>query len=384
MAFGLENMGRPPAEIRRRVGQVVEEPGIVQLLDRGVTALSGGEKQLLAITSVYATDPDIYVFDEPSANIDAEGIAMLHTILSKLKCRGKTVIIAEHRLFYLTDLLDRAVYLEQGEICAIYSREKFQHLPDKLRKDIGLRTLQPLAVCSPDTPMLSGAELQVSGLSCWQGKRQILQQIDLGAVPGEIIAVTGRNGAGKSTLMRCLCGLIKEREGTVRYQERSYHWKTRRSLCYMIMQNVIHQLFAESVAQECQMLNRPVPEEKARATLKELALLDAWEKHPMTLSGGQMQRLAIAVSLLSDREIVVFDEPTSGLDYGNMLRVGRIIRQLFENKWFLLLPMTRNWCKKCVPGSFGSRTVALKKGKAAGHIDPRPPSRTAARYSTGD
>lgn len=184
--------------------------------------------------------------------------------------------------------------------------------------------------------------------------------------------------------MRCLCGLIKEREGTVRYQERSYHWKTRRSLCYMIMQNVIHQLFAESVAQEFQMLNHPVPEEKARATLKELALLDAWEKHPMTPSGGQMQRLAIAVSLLSDREIVVFDEPTSGLDYGNMLRVGRIIRQLFENKWFLLLPMTRNWCKKCVPGSFGSRTVALKKGKAAGHIDPRPPSRTAARYSTGD
>lgn len=111
------------------------------------------------------------------------------------------------------------------------------------------------------------------------------------------------------------------------------------------------------------MLNHPVPEEKARATLKELALLDAWEKHPMTPSGGQMQRLAIAVSLLSDREIVVFDEPTSGLDYGNMLRVGRIIRQLFENKWFLLLPMTRNWCKKCVPGSFGSRTVALKRVK---------------------
>lgn len=334
LAFGLENMGTAPAKIRTRVSDVTQELEIEKLLDRGVFELSGGEKQSLAIASVYATDPQIYVFDEPSANIDEQGIERIHKILSKLKSLGKTILIAEHRLYYLMDLLDRAVYLKDGNIKFICSREEFINISDSRRRELGLRTFQPIDMSAlpHHKPRTADSILTIANLNCCFKKRQVLKQAALSAGKGDIIAVTGTNGAGKSTFMRSLCGLVKESGGTVTYQNKTYNHKERRSLCYMIMQDVVHQLFAESVKQEFQLLNHTVSEDKIAEILTELDLNQLIDKHPMTLSGGQMQRLAIAVAMLSDRDIIVFDEPTSGLDYSNMLVVSRMIKRLAENK----------------------------------------------------
>ena len=107
--FGLENKGEELSTASRRVNGVIEELSIKDLLNRKVFELSGGEKQVLAIASVYATNPDIYVFDEPSANIDKIGITKIRNILQHIKSQGKTVIIAEHRLYYIMDLIDKAV-----------------------------------------------------------------------------------------------------------------------------------------------------------------------------------------------------------------------------------------------------------------------------------
>ena len=108
LAFGLENEGRPPEEIRRRVADTVEALHLQELQRRSIFSLSGGQKQLLAFGSVYAMGPEVFVLDEPTANLDQDAIARLHDQIACLKHQGRTVVIAEHRLYFLTDLIDRA------------------------------------------------------------------------------------------------------------------------------------------------------------------------------------------------------------------------------------------------------------------------------------
>lgn len=360
LAFGLENMGTDPATIRTRVSEVAQELEIEGLLNRGVFELSGGEKQSLAIASVYAADPQIYVFDEPSANIDEQGIERIRQILFKLKKQGKTIFIAEHRLYYLMDLLDRAVYLKDGNIEFIYSNKEFKNISDTKRRELGLRTFYPIdmAVWQNKKPKTPEPLLKITDLTCCYKNKPVVHRATLSADKGDIIAVTGTNGTGKSTFMRCLCGLIKESGGTVTYQNKTYNHKQRRSLCYMIMQDVVHQLFAESVKQEFQLLNHTVPEDQIKGILTELDLNQLMDKHPMTLSGGQMQRLAIAVALLSDREIIVFDEPTSGLDYTNMLVVSRMMKRLAESKIVFIITHDKELVQEAC-----SRILRLADGK---------------------
>ena len=109
LAFGLENEGRPPEEIRSRVKDTVEALHLKDLLGRSIFSLSGGQKQLLAFGSVYAMGPEIFVLDEPTANLDQDAISRLHDQIVSLKRQGRTVVIAEHRLYFLTDLIDRAL-----------------------------------------------------------------------------------------------------------------------------------------------------------------------------------------------------------------------------------------------------------------------------------
>lgn len=358
LAFGLENMGTPQQKIRDRVNAVVQELNIETLLNRGVFTLSGGEKQTLAIASVHATNPKVYIFDEPSANIDEQGIKRIRTVLAKLKAQGKTVIIAEHRMYYLMDLIDRAVYMRDGNVQFVCTHKELLAISDSRHKELGLRTF--CSIKSPSVyhiPKTAPGNLIVADLACNYEKRKVLNQVSLSAGIGDVIAVTGNNGVGKSTLMRCLCGLVKESAGTVIYKDKIFKTKERRSLCYMIMQDVVHQLFAESVKQEFQLLNHEIPEESIKSLLVELDLDQFMDKHPMTLSGGQMQRLAIAVAMLSDREVVVFDEPTSGLDYTNMMVVSRMIKKLSESKIVFIITHDKELIQEAC-----SRVIRLTDG----------------------
>ena len=122
LAFGLENEGRPPEEIRRRVADTVEALHLQELQRRSIFSLSGGQKQLLAFGSVYAMGPEVFVLDEPTANLDQEAIARLHDQIACLKHQGRTVVIAEHRLYFLTDLIDRALYLRDGVLERTFNR----------------------------------------------------------------------------------------------------------------------------------------------------------------------------------------------------------------------------------------------------------------------
>ena len=144
---------------------------------------------------------------------------------------------------------------------------------------------------------------------------------------GEIHALLGENGAGKSTFSRCFCGLEK-RCGEIVWNGRKYRPKDRLSTCYMVMQEVNHQLFTESVLDEVLISMEEENQERAEEILNRLDLLAFKDRHPMSLSGGQKQRVAIASAIASKRSILFFDEPTSGLDYKHMKEVANVLRQV--------------------------------------------------------
>ena len=339
LAFGLENEGRPPDEIRKRVADTVDALHLKELQARNIFSLSGGQKQLLAFGSVYAMGPEIFVLDEPTANLDQDAIARLHDQIAGLKRQGRTVVIAEHRLYFLTDLIDRALYLRDGVLERTFTRKQFCALTDREREALGLRTLIP-AGCTLPAAAPAGAKegLSVEGLTCaYRKEPPVFQALSFSARPGEVVAITGPNGVGKTTLSRCLCGLIREQAGQIALNGRPLNRKKRQKAAFCVMQDVNHQLFSDSVWGECRMSAPDVPDSTLKGVLDSLHLLPFRERHPMSLSGGQKQRLAVATALLSEKPILIFDEPTSGLDYARMVEVSGVIRSLAQQGRIVLV-----------------------------------------------
>ena len=339
LAFGLENEGRPPEEIRKRVSDTVDALHLQELQARNIFSLSGGQKQLLAFGSVYAMGPEIFVLDEPTANLDQDTIARLHDQIAGLKRQGRTVVIAEHRLYFLTDLIDRALYLRDGVLERTFTRKQFCALTDREREALGLRTLIP-AGCTLPAAAPAGAKegLSVEGLTCaYRKEPPVFQALSFSARLGEVVAITGPNGVGKTTLSRCLCGLIREQAGQIVLNGRPLNRKKRQKAAFCVMQDVNHQLFSDSVWGECRMSAPDAPDSSLKGVLDSLHLLPFRERHPMSLSGGQKQRLAVATALLSEKPILIFDEPTSGLDYARMVEMSGVIRSLAQQGRIVLV-----------------------------------------------
>ena len=339
LAFGLENEGRPPDEIRKRVADTVDALHLKELQARNIFSLSGGQKQLLAFGSVYAMGPEIFVLDEPTANLDQDAIARLHDQIAGLKRQGRTVVIAEHRLYFLTDLIDRALYLRDGVLERTFTRKQFFALTDGEREALGLRTLIPVGCTLPAAAPAGAKEgLSVEGLTCaYRKEPPVFQALSFSARPEEVVAITGPNGVGKTTLSRCLCGLTREQAGQIALNGRPLNRKKRQKAAFCVMQDVNHQLFSDSVWGECRMSAPDVPDSSLKGVLDSLHLLPFRERHPMSLSGGQKQRLAVATALLSEKPILIFDEPTSGLDYARMVEVSGVIRSLAQQGRIVLV-----------------------------------------------
>lgn len=278
LAFGLEAAGVDADAIEERIRATVGALHVEHLLDRGVTKMSGGEKQSLVFASVDVMDPDVYVLDEPTANLDARAIRVLHDQIAAILARGKTVIVAEHRLYFVADLIDRAVLIEGGRVAREFSPEDLRALSEEERARLGLRAVDPavaMAVTCPAAPACAT-------------------------------------------------------EGELRFDGAPLDARARRRRCSLVMQDVNHQLFSDSVRGECELSAGGVDAARVDEVLAALDLEHLEACHPMALSGGQKQRLAVACALLAGREVLLLDEPTSGLDFGHMVEVSRLVKGLAE------------------------------------------------------
>ena len=328
ITFGCENLGQPEKDIRERFAKTVRDFRLEKLMDRNIFHLSGGEKQKIACAGVSIMEPDVLVMDEPSSNLDAASILDLRKILAFWKSQGKTIIVSEHRLYYLRGLADRFIYLAEGQVSRDYSAAEFEQLTEQQRSNMGLRTFALERLLPPVLPQQEKTALALHNFRfAYKNEPETLHIMDCEIPTNRIVGIIGNNGAGKSTFSRCFCGLEK-RCGEIVWNGKKYRPKDRLNTCYMVMQDVNHQLFTESVLDEVLISMEEENQERAEEILNRLDLLAFKDRHPMSLSGGQKQRVAIASAIASKRSILFFDEPTSGLDYRHMKEVANVLRQV--------------------------------------------------------
>lgn len=335
LVFPAENQGRPVENILSQLQQLVTDFALTDYLDREMNSLSGGEKQRMALLTAIMQDSPILVLDEPTANLDRAGVQQVREHLQALKVAGKTILLAEHRLDYVGDLADRYLYFDQGRLVADWSAERFLDMTEAERHQLSLRSLR-----LPDLTCLAGQALSTKGLTV---KNLVLKagQQDLGVLEevafarGSVTAVVGKNGVGKSTLAHYLVGLLEDKSAQFILDGQDLTAKHRLQKTALVLQEVRLQLFTESVTKELTLgLKRAVDTE---LVCQKLGLQGLEHRHPMTLSGGEQQRLVIASQLLSYKDIFIFDEPTSGLDYQQMQAVAQVLQELKAQQKVVIL-----------------------------------------------
>ncbi len=359
VAFGLENHGLPQEKIRDRIDEAFRTFHLEHLKNRNVYELSSGERQLISILSAWATDTDIFLLDEPTANLDFAATQQLRNILLKLKKQGKTLLLSEHRLYYLADIADEYWIMANGEIKHKYTAEKAKSLSPLQLHTLSLRTLdlEQITVSErPPQPENMPQALSVSDLRYEYGRknRAILSDVNFSVCTHEIVGLVGANGCGKTTLGKLIAGLYHSTGGEISLFGKAQKPKQLQKQVLFIMQEAEFQFFTNSVLHELQYGHKITAEfEKKTETL--LKSMDMWEcrdRHPFSLSGGQMQRLTLMMAYLSDKPIVILDEPTAGQDAESLKRCAELIREMGKEKTVLIithdLELIADACDRCI------------------------------------
>lgn len=338
LVFPMENYGYTKKLMDERLEALTEKFGLHPLLNRNIFEISSGERQLLALASAMALNQKAVIFDEPSANLDYGNAMKLGKIISGMKKSGITVIVADHRFYYLKGLIDRVFLIEDGRLSQFDSEVEFK----KSKYDTRSFDLFDLDLPVPEKSVNTE---KIAGLKNVSYKN-ILTDISLELKKGEVSVLVGNNGVGKTTLAKLLCKTVKPDNGEVQVN----------GLPFYIMQDPDFQLFGTSVYNELALVNDN--EEAIAETLKYLGLYEYKDKHPFDLSGGQKQRLQIGMAMLCDKPLIIFDEPTSGLDIVSMKKVAREIVRLKENAAVLVISHDYEFIR-----NVANRIIYLKSGK---------------------
>ena len=341
LAFGLESFGVKSGEIQSRVGEMAAFFGIEPLYDRDISTLSGGQKQLVALCSVMATDPDILLLDEPTAQLDPVAARELLGILDRLNNFVKNALegfLPETAKTFARLCDDLPLNVRQGRA--------------KLEK-LGVTDIPKQAV--NDTERAEPYALQCKNL--WQryekNSPDILKGCDLGIRKGECYGLLGSNGGGKSTLLRVICGLCKPYMGTVslfgKKQKAYKNGSLFREMLAFLPQEPVTMFVKESVREDLLQSGDKVTVENVSQRMGIEHLLD---RHPWDLSGGEIQKCAFGKILLADPKIIVLDECTKGMDSFAKKALGDILLDLKdEGRTILLvthdLEFAAQYCDRC-------------------------------------
>lgn len=356
LAFGLENLGVPVEEIRKRTAETAQYFGMTEWFRQPVEALSGGQKQMLNLASVMVMQPEVLILDEPTAQMDPIGARrFFHTLKGLQQEIGTTIILSEQRLEEVMPLAQDLVYMENGQIVAQGPvQESLKILADyeKIKnKPLAMETSFPVALrvymksrekeeeivpvsVGQGRQWLSGKKaviwehketyeetenvITVQGVDfSYEKGKKVLEHLDWQVKKGSIYGLLGGNGAGKTTLMKLICGILKPRRGKI---------KTNGTVRYLV-QNPLS-IFTEITAEDELAVCCGRDPEAVEAMLEKMELTEFRGQNPLDLSGGQQQRLALGKVLLTKPEILLLDEPTKGMDGGFKVKFGAMLGEL--------------------------------------------------------
>jgi energy-coupling factor transporter ATP-binding protein EcfA2 len=299
VAFGCENLLLPREEIISRRDEALRSMDLWDLRHRETFKLSGGQKQRLAISSVYAMGPQVFLFDEPTTDLDGAGRREFIKIIRNLKDKGKTLVLVEHQYEDYLPLMDRIITLENGRI--VNSNTPMSS-PMTARK----------TTAAPAGTVISLKEISFG----YDRGKNILDNIDMTIRRGEVVALKGDNGSGKTTLLKILGGLLRPLQGEIAIL--GLPGPTLESLVShvgFLFQNPDEQLFAQTVSEEVAFGPSHIGKKPEVERYLNIAGLKAHShRHPQTLSRGQRQILAVVSVMAMEPEILILDEPTTGLD----------------------------------------------------------------------
>ena len=336
LAFGPENTGTAPGDIRSKIREVVAETGILHLVGRETAALSGGERQLLAMAGALMSRPRCYVVDEPLANLDPATAGHLLKLLRDLADAGHAVVMVEHRIEEaLAVRPDRVLAMDGGRATYLGPVDGFLAVADpdsvKLPFEIVLERARSADGLPPSARRATvdpgPVRLAFEGVHVALGERQVLHGVDAALGARQVVAVLGPNGSGKTTLFRTAMNLVPPDAGRVLVDGGDVRHTPiadlARSIGY-VFQSPSQMLFARTVREELLFGPRNLglelsdPDGVAMDALRRTGLAEETgilDRPPMTLSFGQQKRLALAIGLALRPRTLILDEPSAGQDH---------------------------------------------------------------------
>ncbi|MGC1122974.1 MAG: energy-coupling factor transporter ATPase [Candidatus Methanofastidiosia archaeon] len=419
LAFGPENLGLPREEISRRIEEALNIIGIADR-ERFPFSLSGGEKQKLAIASILTMNPSYLVLDEPTSQLDPRGRKGVYDVLDGLHSDGMSIILIEHNTEYVAERAQHVTVVKDGTVVASGSpRDVFSRVDEM--KALGIQVpevaeltyelskrdaIKRVAVTLDDAVSLlehlkfegtlspgtkseqefkreenslqsswEKPAIEVKNLSFQYSDTPVLNNVSFTIGQGEIVAIIGQNGSGKTTLVKHFNGLLRPKEGEIFVFGESVKDKSVAQMAQKVgyvFQNPDHQIFADSVFEEVEfgLKNLHVPPEermeRVSAVLKQTALFKYKDTHPISLSGGEKQRLVIASIVVMNPHILILDEPTTGLDLRSSRSIIELVRALHQQNRTVVL-VTHDM--KLV-AEMAHRILILKEGTVAAEGSP--------------
>ena len=365
LAYGMEQLGLPPATMRRRVEEALDVMDIAELRDAPLRDLSGGQQQRVAIGAVLTQHPRVIVLDEPTSALDPTAAEDVLGAISRLvHDLSTTVIVAEHRIERVIHHADSVIHVADGRVehgppeqimmratvappvvelgrwagwvPLPLSVRDARRAAAPLRRQLGEHLPSPAPL--PERP----GGLVAKGVSVTHGQLVAVDDVDLTLRPGSITALMGRNGAGKSSLLWALQGSGARSGGTVGVEGTDPAELTpadRRRVVGLVPQTPADLLYLETVGAECERADADARADSGTcaATLEEIAPGISPDVHPRDLSEGQRLALVLAVQLTADPPVLLLDEPTRGLDYTAKAALRQALRRLVERGRTVLL-----------------------------------------------
>ncbi|WP_066456037.1 ABC transporter ATP-binding protein [Anaerotruncus rubiinfantis] len=421
IAFGPENRGLPVEEINALIDRYIGYVNMRHLIDRPPQALSGGQQQSVAYAAVLAMEPEIYILDEPTSNLDPLGSDLVFSLIKKVTGdKNKTAIIVEHKLEKIIDMVDRLVVMDKGRIVFDGKPEQvlthyrelmeigvaapqiiqvFNRLKDAGKADLALTTNLAKAVAElsgalpgklpqerldtvgegfPEPARYEKPVIEVRGLRFgYNSEVEVLHGIDMDIYEGEFLSIVGQNGSGKTTIVKHFNGLLKPTGGSVKVFGTETRDTTVAGLSQKVgycFQNPDHQIFSSVVRDEICYgpKNLGWPQEKIDKTVGEVGKMlhidDLFDQNPYNLSKGQRQQIAVAAILAMEPDVLIVDEPTTGQDPRQSHEMMDMVKWLNKELHKTIVVITHDMS---IAAEYSDRIIVMHNGTVIAQGSPR-------------